>query len=150
MKDRTANTKEEKIANLALAFKVATEAGVENLLEAEDIVDCQDQKSMLLYFSYIYDVCKPLPAKFQASAEWNRKWEEAEKQRKFAEWKAKQNKDKPPEPEKRETSGGSVAARWNPGSGGATETKPIESSSGPSSPQSSNVGFKYAITGKRC
>jgi len=147
MKDRTANTREQKIANLALAFKVASEAGIESLLEAEDIVDCQDQKSMLLYFSYVYDVCKLLPVKFQSSPEWNRKWEESEKQRKFAEWKAKQNQDKPPEPEKRETSGGSVASRWNPGGGGATEAKPLESS-GPSSPQSSNVGWKYAVTGK--
>jgi hypothetical protein len=62
---------------------------VERFLDAEDTEQCRDAKSMILYLSYIYDEAKKWPVKFQASSEWNRKWEEAEKKRKFAEWKAK-------------------------------------------------------------
>jgi len=145
MTDRTAATKEEKIANLKLAFDVATENGVEKLLDAEDIVDCQDTKSMILYLSYIYEEAKGWKVKFTASSEWNRKFDAAEKQRKFLEWKAKQDQNKNPEPVAREQATGNVAAKWN--ANGNVET-PKEAPKTEVKPVVDVGGWKYAISGK--
>jgi len=102
MQNRFGKTKEEKVANFKLAFDVASENGVETLLDPEDTAECQDLKSMILYLSYIYDAAKGWPVKFTASYEWNKNFEAVEKQRKFLEWKAKQDANKPPEPIQRE------------------------------------------------
>jgi len=149
MAGRAASTKAERVANFKLAFDVAEANGVERLLDAEDTEQCRDSKSMILYLSYLYDESKKWTVKFQSSSEWNRNYEEAEKKRKFAEWKAKQDASKPPEPIARDAPTGNVAAKWNPGSSLSDSGK--ESPKTPDSPLSVSkdpVGLKYAISGK--
>jgi hypothetical protein len=146
MAGRTAKTHEEKVANFKLAFDVATENGVERLLDPEDTVSCQDNKSMILYLSYIYDQAKQWPVKWTASAEWIRNYEAAEKQRKFAEWKAKQDSNKPPEPIANQGPSGNVAAKWNPG-GSNDSPKDSPKAEVRNSPVDV-AGWKYTVTGK--
>jgi len=100
---------------------------------------------MILYLSYIYEESKHWPVKYTASAEWNRNFESAEKQRKFLEWKAKQDSLKPPEPIPTQHSTGNIAAKWNPG---VNNDSPKESPRIEQRPVADVEGWKYALSGK--
>lgn len=65
--------------------------GAEKFLDAEDIVEICDKKSIIVYLSEVYNKLKEadrLNPKFVASAEWTRNYEHKKKMAKYAEWKA--------------------------------------------------------------
>nr|ABD16178.1 110 kDa actin binding protein interacting with anti-filamin antibody [Amoeba proteus] len=84
-----AATLQDKLYNLNLAFKVGEETGAEPFLDAEDTAEIQDTKSIIVYLSEIYNNVKDLPVKFEASYEWNRKFEAAEQAKKEEEYRKK-------------------------------------------------------------
>jgi len=95
MTGRKADTRQEKLDNLALAFKVAEEeANAAPFLDPEDTVDVQDTKSIIVYLNEIYGNVRDRQIKFQASAAWNSAYEAKERKAKEDELRRKMEADK--------------------------------------------------------
>jgi len=94
IKNLSNKTEADKIKNLEIAFTTAEEAGIDRLLDPEDIILCQDTKSIILYLSTVYEVVKTLPIKFTASDAWLRKFDEDEQAKKLQELKQRMEAEK--------------------------------------------------------
>jgi len=88
IKELKTDTEADRIHNCNLAFQVGKDAGVENLLDGEDIVLIQDKKSIILYVSEIYGTLHESPVKFTCPPEWDRNYDRKIEDAKIAERKA--------------------------------------------------------------
>jgi hypothetical protein len=89
MHELKTKTKEDKINNLKLAFRVGEELGAQALLDPEDVVTYQDERSIILYVSGLYEVLRDRLPQFFPSQEWIQKYEAKIEQKKLEEYQAK-------------------------------------------------------------
>jgi hypothetical protein len=114
-----AETKEDRIRNFNLAFDVAKEMmGAERYLDASDMLEIRDKKSIMVWMSEVWNCCKEkeLVPKFQPSASWNSSYEVKEAQRRNDDLRARalarMRGDQPPA--KAGVTPGKVKGKWNP------------------------------------